>query len=991
SAAIVGDAQVAEIAASAQCDSCKEIATDVLWVCTSCQPRHRLCNKCKGLGVSGSHRLVAWPIRERTIEEGQYVVCDQCTGPVVGPRWHCGTCASFDMCNDCYNKAGREHGHALAPQYLADTAMHPRGAEGYGYTCNQCSTKISSPVLCCLVCSDFHICATCVGQGKMCTGHDHAAVALSAAATAERKVRASDVTSAREPSSSATPAPHERHYHPRASSGSHAGGLFSAVCNECSNPISGIRHRCTRCKDYDLCDGCYCRVTSVHPGHGFVHFGPPPNSPHVLAPALRHAATVLHGRSPRGRFHDQTIGHHPHQRARGHGRPGRFGLQQHASLSACRLVNPPADCTWEVGPLTCSLPPPPPAHPQPLTCVPPPPRSRPMPCNLPPLPPSEENQQQTGRVTMAERSTATEEAHSVVHPNIVCDACDFPIVGVRYKCGNCPDFDLCENCESTAQHTESHLFVKIRRPLAIPVGMPMLKTVFPPENTRRYNDSTGEESSGHSRPTLQSTGAAVAAVATEAVVGALAPPLALASAATAAVAAVVAPAPASTSRACTDSNTIQPITRSSSVVESAKYVAIFVEDVTIPDGTPMGPGESFVKIWSVANMGDSEWPKGTMLVHVDGEPSIPGNCKAAPIVVGKRYEQVGVAVDLVAPMAPGRYVSQWRLMTPEGHYFGTGLWCTIVVEASPFSDSAVLAASVPDVTAVVDTALSAASAAAPATVPETSNTTSAASSAVFVNDGADQQRDVVNERTVPSSPAASDAATMSSVASSSSSAFTSTPNDDASTESLSSTFVKIGAELMNEIRRLDQSIRVLQLRQDVLDSASRSSSSQDRRQLSSEPNASADASIHRHTPFDITATPAGSSDLPIQTYPPPPPATTSSASSAAGVQQRRYSNVDLLASPPLNSSSAAGALSPQPLLLKSPDTPHSESASMQEFYSSASRLEQLLVSSRMASRSIGDAPLPLSEETDDATDEMNDEFEMVNDFTEMDAASPKPI
>ncbi|KAI8325261.1 hypothetical protein GQ54DRAFT_242478, partial [Martensiomyces pterosporus] len=100
----------------------------------------------------------------------------------------------------------------------------------------------------------------------------------------------------------------------------------------------------------------------------------------------------------------------------------------------------------------------------------------------------------------------------------------------------------------------------------------------------------------------------------------------------------------------------------------------FVEDVTIPDGTSVGAGEPFVKIWSVANMGDTEWPRGTMLVHLEGEPAIPGNKKAVPVVVGKRYEQVGVAVDLVAPERPGTYTSKWRLMTPGGHYFGSGLW-----------------------------------------------------------------------------------------------------------------------------------------------------------------------------------------------------------------------------------------------------------------------------------------------------------------------------
>ncbi|KAI9506774.1 hypothetical protein BX070DRAFT_186265, partial [Coemansia spiralis] len=109
-------------------------------------------------------------------------------------------------------------------------------------------------------------------------------------------------------------------------------------------------------------------------------------------------------------------------------------------------------------------------------------------------------------------------------------------------------------------------------------------------------------------------------------------------------------------------------------MQTTKYVAVFVEDITIPDGTLVDAGETFVKIWSVANVGNTEWPKGTMLVHMDGEPSIQGNRKTMRVVIGKRYEQVGVAVDLVAPVSPGTHKSRWRLMTPDGYYFGSELW-----------------------------------------------------------------------------------------------------------------------------------------------------------------------------------------------------------------------------------------------------------------------------------------------------------------------------
>mmetsp|Transcript_4711 Transcript_4711/g.7001 ORF Transcript_4711/g.7001 Transcript_4711/m.7001 type:complete len:291 (-) Transcript_4711:15-887(-) len=47
----------------------------------------------------------------------------------------------------------------------------------------------------------------------------------------------------------------------------------------------------------------------------------------------------------------------------------------------------------------------------------------------------------------------------------VCDNCNQPIVGIRYKCLQCPDFDFCEVCEGPESgHDESHVFAKLCRP-----------------------------------------------------------------------------------------------------------------------------------------------------------------------------------------------------------------------------------------------------------------------------------------------------------------------------------------------------------------------------------------------------------------------------------------------------------------------------------------------------------------------------------------------
>ncbi|KAJ2344706.1 hypothetical protein GGF43_005391, partial [Coemansia sp. RSA 2618] len=709
------------MAEGVKCSLCLEDAKDVLWVCASCKDHHRVCNKCKVAEGSATllegHQLIAWPIGKRTIGKDKYVICDHCSKAVVGLRWTCTECSSFDMCNDCLNKTG--HKHPLAPVYLAETAVHPMGTATY--TCNSCDSGISPPIFCCLKCNDFHLCNSCIGSGKACQGHDFAAVYVSAASPAlPRENAKSGDAKPNEPSEPSEP---------------HAGPSQSppaqAACNECAKPISGIRHRCTRCKDYDMCDDCYRSVTRLHPGHGFVHFGPPM---HQHGPQHRHDGHPHpHPHGP----HPHPHPHGPHRGHRGRGRgprtgPGHIFGRPHHGLAACRLVRPPFECatpqsphlppvssphTMSFGPphpmpgMSMDFPPPPP-HIQPIGCmmpkVPPPPPAPmtcpmpppPMRCPMPPPPPMAPTLAQT-----ADRGTDTESeddvSTAVVHPGVYCDACEASIVGVRYKCGNCVDYDLCEKCGPVAKHNKDHLFVVMRQRHAAPTNKPMLSMVYPPIKPARRTPSTQ---------------AACAVPRTSSI-------------------SIAAQAPSALS--------VQHISNSSAVLETRKYGAVFVEDVTMPDGTAVAPNEHFVKIWSVANMGDSEWPSGTMLVHLSGEPTVPGNKKAVPVVIGKRYEQIGIAVDLVAPSAPGRYTSQWRLMTSDGHYFGTDLWCVITVEESP---AAAAAATVDKVETASDSSrdllldsasglaiTDAASAAGPALSAEQSHVASVASSGVLVN------------------------------------------------------------------------------------------------------------------------------------------------------------------------------------------------------------------------------------------------------------------
>lgn len=58
----------------------------------------------------------------------------------------------------------------------------------------------------------------------------------------------------------------------------------------------------------------------------------------------------------------------------------------------------------------------------------------------------------------------------VTHVGVSCDGCgESPIIGVRYKCAVCKDFDYCANCEEKLDH--DHPFLKIKKAGGAPAVM----------------------------------------------------------------------------------------------------------------------------------------------------------------------------------------------------------------------------------------------------------------------------------------------------------------------------------------------------------------------------------------------------------------------------------------------------------------------------------------------------------------------------------------
>ncbi|KAH9047560.1 hypothetical protein EDB84DRAFT_1460952 [Lactarius hengduanensis] len=89
----------------------------------------------------------------------------------------------------------------------------------------------------------------------------------------------------------------------------------------------------------------------------------------------------------------------------------------------------------------------------------------------------------------------------VIHLNIICDLCKEMIIGVRHKCLDCPDFDLCSSCLSVQPqdigfHSRTHAFFAIEEPGGI-----WAHAIFSGEDTPEpLNQPTNEERTERPNP-----------------------------------------------------------------------------------------------------------------------------------------------------------------------------------------------------------------------------------------------------------------------------------------------------------------------------------------------------------------------------------------------------------------------------------------------------------------------------------------------------------
>ena len=107
--------------------------------------------------------------------------------------------------------------------------------------------------------------------------------------------------------------------------------------------------------------------------------------------------------------------------------------------------------------------------------------------------------------------------------------------------------------------------------------------------------------------------------------------------------------------------------------------AMFISDVTIPDGTDLDPESEFTKTWRLKNNGSCTWDSEYSFVYTSGDLLGASSSMNLGVDSVNPGESIDISVDMVSPDSAGTYTSYWQMQNASGVLFGDAVYVQIDV------------------------------------------------------------------------------------------------------------------------------------------------------------------------------------------------------------------------------------------------------------------------------------------------------------------------
>ncbi len=95
---------------------------------------------------------------------------------------------------------------------------------------------------------------------------------------------------------------------------------------------------------------------------------------------------------------------------------------------------------------------------------------------------------------------------------------------------------------------------------------------------------------------------------------------------------------------------------------------LFLQDLTVPDGTVVPPRSSLDKQWLVQNVGSCNWDNRYRIRFLDGDPL--GAPTEQALYPARSGSQAVIRMIFTAPADAGNYLSEWRAYDADNIAFG---------------------------------------------------------------------------------------------------------------------------------------------------------------------------------------------------------------------------------------------------------------------------------------------------------------------------------
>ena len=401
------------------------------------------------------------PICDKIMHKG--VTCDGCgVFPLIGCRYKCAICPNFDFCEKCEKKYGKEHSHPLVQISNPNIKLHSikcnlkeefnmkNNVEHIdiihdGINCDGCGAEyILGSRYKCAVCPNFDYCEKCLKEHASEHQHPFIKIYHPKMKLASIKVVVDENCPTYRPPVKICPTERKlrapNNY--RKLEVDHDGPVHEEVtCDGCGMyPIVGCRYKCAVCPNFDFCEKCEIKYYKEH-SHPMIQ---------IPSPEMKLFAVKCNLKE---RFKMNKVGEEKivHEGINCNGCDACITGNRY-KCAICQNFDYCENCLKKNSS----------EHKHPFIKIYHPKMKL---VSIKVVVPQECPIYDNSKSKKVERQKPTLKENKPVHEGISCDGCGAKnIVGCRYKCAVCPNFDFCEECEEKLCEKHLHPFIKIYNP-----------------------------------------------------------------------------------------------------------------------------------------------------------------------------------------------------------------------------------------------------------------------------------------------------------------------------------------------------------------------------------------------------------------------------------------------------------------------------------------------------------------------------------------------